>query len=85
MDLQLLEYHGLSLKGVVYGVPHLFLYIKTFAFVSCFKFQCLPPWQTLHNSGIQDGVQDGCHVFKSWYIMFDFIVLICLKNMLAND
>ena len=44
---------GLSFKGVVYGVPHLLLYI-----LAC----SLPPWETWHNSSIQDGVQDGRHL-----------------------
>ena len=49
---------------MVYGVPHLFLYTKMFVLVCSFEIQRLPPWQTLHNSSIKDGVQDGCRFLK---------------------
>ena len=52
-------------NGVVYGVPHLILYTKMFVLVCCFEIQRLPPWQTLHNCSIKDGVQDGCRFLKS--------------------
>ena len=64
--------------GVVYGVTHLFLYTKVFVLVCSFKIQRLPPWQTLHNFSIQDGVQDGCHFLKSTPTPKYIIIFMCL-------
>ena len=54
----------ISFKGLVYlvHVPHLLLYFKLFLLACSFQIKHLPPWQTLHNSSIQDGVQDRSHL-----------------------
>ena len=46
-------------KGLVYGVPHLLIYIKMFVLACSFQIKRLLPWQIWHNSSIQDGIQDG--------------------------
>ena len=58
---------------------HICFYIpKMFVLVCSFKIQRLLPWQTLHNSSIQDGVQDGCHFLKSTPIQKCIIFFMCL-------
>ena len=41
------------------GVYHLLIYTKMCVLDSSFQIRRMPPWQTLHNSTIQDGVQDS--------------------------
>ena len=47
---------------------------QMFVLVCSFKIQRLPPWQTLHNSSIQD----GCHFLKSTPIQKCSIFFTCL-------
>lgn len=51
-DFILKQTWWVSSKRVVYGVQHLFSYIKLFDWVYSYQIYRLPPWQISHNSDV---------------------------------